>query len=186
MCLYDQAGTFSQLEGAMRTRVTVERNALKFAAAHMATFAGQVEPLHGHNYAVIVECEGPLTEDGWVIDFGRVKQVMRRLCDGLDHKFLLQRPSALLAVTAHADGWELIAEGHRRYAFPAADVRALPIANSTAEQIAGWLHGQLCGELLELGVTTLQTVTVGVEEAPGQAGWYSSAFPGTAARGTVK
>jgi 6-pyruvoyltetrahydropterin/6-carboxytetrahydropterin synthase len=162
----------------MRTRVTVERNALKFAAAHMATFRGEVEPLHGHNYAVIVECEGPLTADAWVIDFSYVKQTMRRLCDALDHKFLLQRPSPLLRVTELPDGWELQAPG-RRYVLPREDVLPLPITNSTAEQIAGWLHGRLCEELRALGVTTLETVTIGVEEAPGQAGWYTAAFPGT-------
>lgn len=160
----------------MRTRVTVERNTLTFYAAHMASFRGQVEPLHGHNYAVIVECEGPLTDDAWVVDFGQIKQAMRRLCAELDHKFLLQQPSALLAVTEHADSYELLAEGTRRYVFPRSDVRALPIPNSTAEQIAGWLHGQLCAELRRMGVHTLTTVTIGVEEAPGQAGWYTDAF----------
>ena len=160
----------------MRTRVTVERNTLTFAAAHMATFRGQVEPLHGHNYAVIVECEGPLTEDAWVVDFGYVKQAMRRLCDTLDHKFLLQRSSPLLTVIEHPDAWELVAEGRRRYVFPRRDVMVLPVANSTAEQIAGWLHARLCEELRALGVTSLETVTVGVEEAPGQAAWYTGAF----------
>lgn len=170
----------------MRSRVTVERNTLAFAAAHMATVHGTVEPLHGHNYAVIVECAGPLTEEGWVIDFGHVKQAMRRLCDRLDHKFLMQRPSALILITEHPDEWELVAGGKRRYVFPKSDVLPLPIANSTAEQIAGWLHGQLCAELRGRGITTLETVTIGVEEAPGQAGWYSDAFPGMEPRGTVK
>jgi 6-pyruvoyl-tetrahydropterin synthase len=174
------------MEERMRTRVTVERNALRFAAAHMATFRGMVEPLHGHNYAVIVECEGPLTEDAWVIDFGYVKQAMKRLCDELDHKFLLQRPSALLAVTGHADAWEVVAEGRRRYLFPKEDVRALPIANSTAEQLAGWLHARLCAALAALGVDTLETVTIGVEEAPGQTGWYSNTFRAGRERATVE
>ena len=170
----------------MRTRVTVERNRLKFAAAHMATFAGQVEPLHGHNYAVIVECEGPLTDDAWVIDFGVVKRAMRELCDELDHKFLLQQPSPLLAVVEHAEHWELVAEGRRRYVFPRQDVSALPIRNSTAEEIARYLHGRLCAILRERGVTSLELVTVGVEEAPGQAGWYADVFAGPFPRATVK
>ena len=42
----------------MEYRVRVERGQLKFAAAHMATFAGQCEPLHGHNYAVTIEVAG--------------------------------------------------------------------------------------------------------------------------------
>ncbi len=170
----------------MRTHVTVERNTLKFAAAHMATFEGEVEPLHGHNYAVIVHCEGLLTDDGWVVDFGMIKRIMRRLCEALDHKFLLQRPSELLAAVATDEHWEITAGGARRYVLPTSDVLPLPITNSTAEQIAGWLHGRLCDELRDAGVVSLAMVEIGVEEAPGQTGWYASAFPGGPPRATVK
>ncbi len=45
----------------MPYKVTVERNTLRFAAAHFATFEDSCEPLHGHNYDVIVEVEGELT-----------------------------------------------------------------------------------------------------------------------------
>ncbi len=167
----------------MTSRVRVERNRLRFMAAHMATFAGQVEPLHGHNYAVIVDCEGPLTDDAWVIDFGLVKREMKALCDELDHKFLLQRPSPLLSVRTEGEAVELIAEGSRRYVFPVSDVCELPIQNSTAEELARWLHGRLCHRLRARGITTLERVGIGVEEAPGQAGWYVAAFPdGAAAR----
>ena len=58
-------------------RVRVERNKLKFAAAHMATFEGQCEPLHGHNYAVTIEVAGTLTEDSWVIDFAALKSSVK-------------------------------------------------------------------------------------------------------------
>lgn len=162
----------------MTSRVTVERQQLRFMAAHMATFCGQVEPLHGHNYAVIVECVGPLTEDFWVIDFAEAKAVMKALCERLDHKFLLQRPSDLLAATEHEESWELVAEGRRRYVFPKCDVVALPIGNSTAEEIARWLHGEFCRALRERGITHITSVTVGVEEAPGQTGWFTGDFSG--------
>jgi 6-pyruvoyltetrahydropterin/6-carboxytetrahydropterin synthase len=45
----------------MSHRITLERNTLRFAAAHFTTFGGECEPLHGHNYAVLVEIEGDLT-----------------------------------------------------------------------------------------------------------------------------
>ena len=57
--------------------VRVERNRLRFAAAHMATFAGDCEPLHGHNYDLFVEVEGELTDESWVIDFSLIKQLAR-------------------------------------------------------------------------------------------------------------
>ncbi len=161
----------------MATWVRVERNRLTFMAAHMATFRGEVEPLHGHNYAVLVECEGPPTADAWVIDFGHVKREMKALCDELDHKFLLQRPSALMEVRDQPESIELLVQGERRYLFPRAEVLALPIANSTAEELARWLHERLCRRLQDLGVDNLTRVAVGVEEAPGQTGWYAGAFP---------
>lgn len=168
----------------MSTHVRVEGIRLRFYAAHMATYGGDLEPLHGHNYVVMAECHGPLTADSWVIDFGLVKRVLKDLCDELDHKFLLQRPSALLAVEERVDEYELRALG-RRYVFPRSDVAALPIANSTAEEIARYFHGRFCAALAAEGVANLTSVAIGVEEAPGQAGWYTSVFPGNRPGGTV-
>lgn len=159
----------------MQTWVTVERVRLKFSAAHMAVFRGDVEPLHGHNYAVIVECHGPLTEDGWVVDFGHIKSAMRLLCDELDHKFLLQRSSTVFGAVERDGAWEVAAAG-RRYVFPSTDVLALPVDNSTAEQIARYLHGRLCTALLEQSISTIESITIGVEEAPGQTGWFRAPF----------
>jgi len=160
----------------MASGVPVERGQLRFMAAHMATFRGQAEPLHGHNYAVIVECVGPLTEDFWVIDFAEAKVVMKALCERLDHKFLLQRPSGLLAATEPEESWELVGQGRRRYVCPKCAVVAPPVGTSPAEEIARWLHGEFCRALRERGLTNIPSVTVGVEEAPGQTGWFTGDF----------
>jgi 6-pyruvoyltetrahydropterin/6-carboxytetrahydropterin synthase len=153
--------------------VRVERNRLRFAAAHMATFAGDCEPLHGHNYDVMVEVEGDLTDESWVIDFGLLKQITREVCDRLDHHFLLQRESQLLDAQLH-DGIWLVRFGHRRYEFPSADVIALPIDNSTAERLAEWIHSAIADRLKEGGAQNIHRVRVGVEEMPGQSGWFEA------------
>ncbi len=153
-------------------KVSVERNRLRFAAAHMATFGGACEPLHGHNYDVIVEIEGPLTEDGWVWDFGAVKRAARELAELLDHKFLLQRKSAHLDIREEPDAWEFSFQG-KTYRFPPSDVLPLPIPNSTAECIAEWFTGQLLEALQRQGATHLRRISVGIEEMPGQVGWYT-------------
>src|SRR5262249_7662619 len=80
--LMRRAGTMAGMEATRR--LTVERNRLRFAAAHMATFRGECEPLHGHNYDVIVELEGALTEESWVWDFGEVKRETKAIADELD------------------------------------------------------------------------------------------------------
>ena len=166
-------------------RVSVERNRLRFAAAHMATFLGDCEPLHGHNYDILIDIEGGLTDDSWVWDFGDLKRTTKAIADELDHKFLLQRESRVLGITEHADSWE-ITYGARRYVFPREDVAVLPIDNSTAERLAEWIAGRLAVELGARGAATLRRLTVGVEEMPGQAGWYTvdlDAGPSGPARG---
>ncbi len=153
-------------------RVSVERNRLHFASAHMATFAGTCEPLHGHNYMVVVELEGELTEDSWVWDFGDLKKKTKALCDEIDHKFLLQRESRVLEISEGEDSWE-VGFGGLRYVFPKRDVAVLPVDNTTAERLAEWLAGRLVEELRRSGADSLRRITVGVEEMPGQAGWYT-------------
>jgi 6-pyruvoyltetrahydropterin/6-carboxytetrahydropterin synthase len=159
----------------MSYRVTVERNTLRFAAAHFATFEGRCESLHGHNYDVLVEVEGELTEDGWVIDFSALKSMARALCQELDHKFLLQRESKALQIEERTSNWR-VRFGERGWVFPKSDVVALPIDNTTAERLAEWFAGRLREALAERGATNIVSLTVGVEEMPGQAGWFTLSF----------
>jgi len=156
----------------MSYKVTVERNTLRFAAAHFATFEGQCEPLHGHNYDVMIEVEGDLTDDGWVIDFGVVKSIARELCQQLDHKFILQRDSKVLQIDEGMSNWK-VRFLERGWVFPKSDIVALPIENSTAEQLARWFAERLRTALAERRAKNLTSISVGVEEQPGQAGWYT-------------
>ncbi len=159
----------------MEYRVRVERHKLKFAAAHFATFEGQCEPLHGHNYAVTIEVSGALTDDAWVIDFSALKSMGKALCDELDHKFLLQRDSRALQIDEGMSNWK-VRFLERGFVFPKSDVIALPVDNTTAERLAGWFAGRLREGLRARGASNLTSLTVGVEEAPGQAGWCSVAL----------
>jgi len=149
-------------------KVVVQRNRLRFAAAHFATFGGDAEPLHGHNYDLIVEVEGQLTSDAWVLDFGELKALGAGLCHELDHRFLLPRDNPALSIADLGDAWQ-VAFGDRRYVMPKTDVCALPIDNSTAERLAEWFCARLAAALSTR--PNLASITVGVEEAPGQAGW---------------
>jgi 6-pyruvoyltetrahydropterin/6-carboxytetrahydropterin synthase len=154
--------------------VRVERNRLRFAAAHMATFGGDCEPLHGHNYDVMVEVEGSLTEESWVIDFGLIKGLARQVCEQLDHRFLLQERSQHL-ISEQRDGLWLVRFGaDRHYQFPAQDVIALPIDNSTAERLAEWIHAGITVGLKSHRASNIIRLGVGVEEMPGQSGWYQA------------
>ncbi|HLC28565.1 MAG TPA: 6-carboxytetrahydropterin synthase [Dehalococcoidia bacterium] len=157
----------------MSHRITLERNTLRFAAAHFTTFGGECEPLHGHNYAVLVEIEGDLTADSWVFDFRRAKRIVAGICKELDHRFLLPLENPALAVTNRNAEYEIVF-GEQRYVVPSSDVAALPIDNSTAERLAEWLCGRIAAELAAIAAGNIRRISVGVEEAPGQAGWFTA------------
>jgi 6-pyruvoyltetrahydropterin/6-carboxytetrahydropterin synthase len=161
---------------AVHRHVTVERIRLKFAAAHMATLGDELEPLHGHNYLVRCRVDGDLSEDRWVIDFSALKRAVREVCDALDHHFLLQERSPLLQVERDAEGWS-IRFRDRAYRFPAADVVALPIENTTAELLAEYIAEQVVTRLTADGHANLTKIAVDVEEMPGQAGGYARDLP---------
>ena len=156
----------------MTHRITVERNTLRFVAAHFATFGGQCESLHGHNYDVFLELEGDLTADSWVFDFVEIKRIAAALCQELDHRFLLPIHNPNLQIEERDTEYE-IRFGDRRYVIPRADVAPLPIDNATAERLAQWLAERLAQELRAHGASNLRSIRVGVEEAPGQAAWYT-------------
>jgi len=70
-----------------------------FAASHFLTkYQGKCENLHGHNYKIIITIEGDLKDDGMVIDFKIIKDIVKeKVIDILDHTHLndtIDNPSA--------------------------------------------------------------------------------------------
>ncbi|TWT47417.1 6-pyruvoyl trahydropterin synthase family protein [Botrimarina hoheduenensis] len=151
--------------------VRLSKESFTFAAAHFITYDGDVcEPLHGHNYALRVELEGPLDENAYVYDFIATRDAIQRLVHQLDHCVLLptEHPRILVQRVTEAGQDEVIARfEERRWVFPAADCRLLPLPNTTAEMLANWIGRQLIDVLP--GLTAL---VVEVEECAGQAGLW--------------
>src|SRR5436190_15951688 len=153
-----------------RYSVVVAKDYLKFAAAHFIAYPGFREPLHGHNYQVTVRVEADLGPDGYVLDFGLVKRIAKELCAELDERVILPERSDCLRVVTAGDGVEVTTERGDRFRFPAADVKLLPIAHSSAEELAAYLGGRLRDALrAEAAGRGLVGLEVGVAEAPGQA-----------------
>jgi 6-pyruvoyltetrahydropterin/6-carboxytetrahydropterin synthase len=89
----------------MRTRVT---RSFTFDAAHeLPWHSGKCRRLHGHTYRLEVSAEGPLDDNGVVVDFDDVESVVRReVLERFDHRFLnelMENPTAELV--AH-DAWK--------------------------------------------------------------------------------
>jgi len=66
-----------------------------FAAAHnLREYKGKCEDLHGHNYKVRVTLAGKNVDStGLLYDFVHLKQVIREIIHGLDHKYLNELPA---------------------------------------------------------------------------------------------
>jgi 6-pyruvoyltetrahydropterin/6-carboxytetrahydropterin synthase len=153
-------------------RIHVAKEYLSFSAGHFITYNGhQCEPLHGHNYRVRITLEGPLTADFYVVDFGDVKRIMKRICDGLDHCMLLPLHNRLLTLDIREHEVH-VCYGERCYLFPRSDVVLLPIPNTTAEMLAQYMCGQVLDAVRALGLQRLQAIEIEVEESFGQAAIY--------------
>jgi len=124
-----------------------------------------------------VRVEADLGPDGYVLDFGLVKRVAKALCDELDERVLLPERSECLTVAQAGDGIEVRTEQGDRFRFPARDVCLLPIAHSSAEELAAYLLARLRAALgAEAGGRGLAGLEVGVAEAPGQAAYCREGF----------
>jgi len=156
----------------MGYKVVVEKGNLRFDASHFITYGGKCERLHGHNYGVSVAVEGRLTPDSYVVDFIELKRIAREVSESLDHRFLLPMQNPHLELKQENDAWDIQFEG-RRYVIPARDVKPLPLDNITAERLAEYIWEAIAGQLKSIGVEGLARLTIGIEEAPGQAAYFS-------------
>jgi 6-pyruvoyl-tetrahydropterin synthase len=150
-------------------RVVVEKDYLKFSAAHFIAYKGFREPLHGHNYQVSVWIRGTVGDDGYVLDLGIVKAVTKAVCDELDERVLVPAASDCLTVTREGPSVVLVYEDGARFLFPATDCMLLPIVHASAEELAGYVLARLREGLGAHAMRGLAEIEVGVSEAPGQA-----------------
>jgi len=154
--------------------VSVAKDYLVFASAHFITFAGhRCEGLHGHNYRASVTLEGELDEETWLVfDFVMLKQIMRRLCDEIDHKVLLPLENPRLQVVEDGGSVTVAYEGKPRYLFPRVDCALLPIPNTTVEMLAELLANRLHAQLESMGARGVTAIEMEVEENFGQSAVY--------------
>lgn len=110
-------------------------------------------------------------------DFVALKKLGRRICDSLDHRFLLPTRNPHLKIRHTDQHWEIdFKDSH--YCFPEKDVKPLPLDNVTAERLAEFIWGKVAQEIYGLGDHELDTLTIGVEEAEGQVAFYACALSG--------
>lgn len=157
-----------------RWSIQVDKQYFQFSAAHFLIFPdGSAERLHGHNYRVYVEVEAELSGSGLVLDFIRVKPVVKEMVDELDEHWIVPGGHPVLRCTGRDDGTTEIVYLDRRYLVPSADVIVLPVNNTSAENLAAWFGRELLRRLRKrFPEVTPRAVQVAVEESPGQRAVY--------------
>ena len=157
--------------------IEVAKDYFNFASAHFLIFAnGKREPLHGHNYQVSVAIEGELDRAGVVLDFITFKPLVKRICDSLDHRTLIQTESPIIKVRARAQEVE-VRYGRQKIILPKQDVILLPLKNTSTELLAEHIAGRIRNQVRrKFPRTAIRFIEVGVEEARGQRGIYHGEF----------
>ena len=158
---------------AERFSIRVSKDYFLFCSAHFITYNGDdCERLHGHNYRVAVEVEGPLDANHYIFDFVALKRRTQSIVDELDHHMLLAMENPLLPVTDAGDNYT-VKFGPKTWSFPKEDCIALPIANTTTELLAKWFAGRLAAELEKQYGYSPEVMRVEVEEATGQSATFA-------------
>ena len=154
--------------------IDIQKEYFKFSAAHFLIFPdGTAERLHGHNYRVFVEIDASLSRHGLVIDFKRVKPLVRALVDELDEHWLVPGEHEALRVEPLPHEHVQVRFADRIYTAPAADVIVMPINNISAENLATHLGRELQRRLkAAFEDVTMRSLRLAVEETSGQRGVY--------------
>lgn len=166
--------------------VRVAKDTFKFNAAHFVAFKNFRERLHGHNYTVAVRLLGSrkIGSDGYVLDFGDIKAVTKKVCKDLNEHFLCPTLSDSIAITVEEqeggkEAVKLTCEDGAIFLFPSEDCAMLPIVHATTEELAIYLWDKILqgldGELLrKRGIHTME---VTVAEAVGQEATFRYEIP---------
>ncbi len=154
--------------------IRIEKQYLKFSAAHFTLFHNGRETLHGHNYMVSVEVEGENLQGGLLIDFFLLKDTVLAICDRLDEKILIPNHSRVQCREEEKQ-FHFTVDDEASYSVPADEVVKLPVENITCESLA-WYFYRLLSEARKQWDTNriISRLRVWVEETPGQRGGYES------------
>jgi len=183
---------------ATNFEVYVSKPDFKFNAAHFVAYKGFRERLHGHNYTVGVRLLGSrhISYDGYVLDFGDVKKVVKVICKRLNERFLLPMETDVIDITIvdAENGNEVdynvgdetkgknviqLTEDGSKFVMPLDDCAILPIVHATVEELSIYLWGEIIqgldsGYLRRRGIHTMEVICA---EAPGQEAVFRYEIP---------
>lgn len=152
--------------------IKVYKQYFNFAASHFLIFDdGTREPLHGHNYRVMVKGEASTLKSDMVFDFLDIKPIVREVCDSLDHKLLLPKENLLIELYEDNENIKLKTQDSH-FSFPKKDVLLLPLPNTSAERLAIYINERVRDLTFKRFSFEFESLEIEVEETPGQSAVY--------------
>lgn len=142
---------------------------LRFSACHLIPDHDKCGRLHGHTYALYVRVEGSQAGE-FIIDFEDLKNIVRDICDRLDHRVLMAGNDPRLKITENSNHYTMeVLQSCKHYVLPRDDVLLLPIPSVSAEDLCRYLLAEISSGLIMHGfATNITSLHVRVDEGIGQ------------------
>jgi 6-pyruvoyltetrahydropterin/6-carboxytetrahydropterin synthase len=145
---------------------------LRFASAHMIPGHQFCGGIHGHSYHVDVVIEGESSgQFGFVVDFKTLKNIVKELCNQLDHKVLIPLESDDIEFKK-IKGPIDFSIGTKRYVLPKEDCFLLPTKSTSAEELSRYFAEYVDQSLQKLELD-LKSIQVCVNEGIGQGAFFT-------------
>lgn len=142
---------------------------LRFSACHLIPGHQKCGKLHGHTYAVSVRMEGSQSGE-FIIDFEDLKNIVRDVCDKLDHIVLVAKNDSRLKITENTQHYHIeVIKSCKHYILPREDVLLLPLSSVSAEDLCKYLLTEVVKGLNNNGFAeNITSLELRVDEGIGQ------------------
>jgi 6-pyruvoyltetrahydropterin/6-carboxytetrahydropterin synthase len=144
------------------------RAGLRFSACHILPEHPKCSRMHGHTYAVHLRITGTPGDDGLVLDFTRIKAMVRELTEELDHRLLIPEADPRIDLLVK-EGYVRFRYGGKGYSIPEEDVMLLPVDALSGERLSAYLLERFVGKLGD--APNITAIELGLDEGPGQGAW---------------
>lgn len=118
---------------------------------------GLCKNVHGHSYKMVVEIKGEVAENGMIIDFYDLGQIVKPVIDVMDHSFLCESGDDVMIEFLKANGMKYFTVDF----------------HSTVENICMYLANTFSSKIDRNKYNNIRSLTVKIFETPNSYAEYS-------------
>jgi len=145
---------------------------LRFSSAHIIPKHESCGVIHGHSYIVDVIVEGERSgEFGFVVDFKKVKDIIRKMCKRMDHRVLIPLKNPNINFK-NLNGPIEFSIDKKDYILPFEDCLLLDLKSTSAEDLSEYFAEELYYKLKEIN-NEISSVQICVNEGIGQGAYFT-------------